>query len=378
MASTPQSVASHYYIGLISGTSMDAVDAVPVSINDQGHPQLLHSHSEAYPQAIRDIVLPALHQPETIEYGQIIQIELALADLFAEAVAKLLHKSQLQPSQIQAIGNHGQTLCHRPDAPTPYTVQLCDNARLAVLSGIDVVGDFRRADMAAGGQGAPLAPLIHHALFNHSQQCVGVLNIGGIANLTVLPGQTSEPIIGFDTGPGNGLMDSWFQQHHQGRYDADGHWASQGQVHQELLQHLLQEPYLQRPAPKSTGREYFNLDWLHRQSPWVQQAAAEDVQATLLEYTAVTTLSAAQTQACEALYICGGGVHNQRLIQRMSELQPAFNIQSTARLGLDPDWVEAVLFAWLAWCYQQGRAAPLPSITGGAQARVLGALWHSQ
>lgn len=371
--------ADAYFIGLISGTSMDAVDAVLVRIDNAGQPTLLHSHSEAYPQAIRDTILPALQQPEGIEYGRIIQIELALADLFAQAVAALLRQSAVRPDQITAIGNHGQTLCHRPDAATPYTVQLCDNARLAVLTGIDVIGDFRRADMADGGQGAPLAPLIHHALFSQAKQRIGVMNIGGIANLTVLPSTrgTEPAIIGFDTGPGNGLMDSWYQRHQGGRFDADGQWANQGQVRTELLQQLLHDDYFSRPAPKSTGREYFNLHWLATQSALSETLAAVDVQATLLELTAQTTIKAAQQYRCEALFVCGGGAHNPCLLQRMRQLAPELEVQSTAVLGLAPDWVEAVLFAWLAWCYRHQQAVPLPSITGGQHSRIIGAHWHA-
>lgn len=365
-----------YYIGLISGTSMDAIDAALICMED-GQMRLIATHSGQYPQHIREQILPQLHAPETLPYGQIIQMELALADQFAATVAELLTLAQLKASQIRAIGSHGQTLCHRPTAATPYTVQLVDNARLAVLTGITVVGDFRRADVADGGQGAPLASLLHHALFSQEHQRVGIVNIGGIANLTLLPatrGAATEEVLGFDTGPGNGLMDQWCL-HHQGRpYDVSGQWASQGQVLSEPLRRLLAEPYFALPPPKSTGREAFNLHWLKQQLVDLEQLAAVDVQATLLELSAVSIAQACENQSCDAVYLCGGGVHNRALYQRLETLLSC-PLSSTAALGLDPDWVEASLFAWLAWRHLEAIPSPSPSITGATRARVLGACW---
>ncbi|GAB4198132.1 MAG: anhydro-N-acetylmuramic acid kinase [Wenzhouxiangellaceae bacterium] len=361
-----------YFIGLISGTSMDAVDAALINIRD-GHPHLLQALSHTYPESIRETLLQQLHQPEQIPFGEIIAIELQLADCFAAAVDQLLHESSADRQLIKAIGSHGQTLCHRPQAQPPYTIQLGDNARLAVTTGIDVIGDFRRADLADHGHAAPLAPLLHQQLLGSDDKRIGVLNIGGIANLTVLG--ESRLLSGFDTGPGNALMDQWCRRHHQEAYDADGRWAASGVVNTALLQGLRQEPYFAAAPPKSTGREAFNLHWLSQQAPALESLPAADVQATLLELTVTTIADAVTQKSCDQVYVCGGGVHNRRLMQRLSSALNGIAVASTASVGIDPDWVEATLFGWLAWRHLNAIPSDLRPITGSRQQRVLGARW---
>lgn len=360
---------------------MDAVDAALIHMDGE-RPQLLHAINFPYPQQIRNSILPLLHEPEQIPFGQIVHMELQFADLFSEAVTELLKGASIGREQITAIGCHGQTLCHRPENDPPYTIQLGDNGRLSALTGMTVIGDFRSADVADGGQGAPLASLLHQALFSSPHHRHGIVNIGGIANLTVLPATSASDnslaIQGFDTGPGNGLMDQWYQQHQNGAYDENGSWAAGGQIIPDLLRRWLEtEEYFRLPAPKSTGREVFNLNWLKAHSPDLSQWDSRDVQATLLALSAQTIADACHQQMCEKVFICGGGAHNQALMTKLQDLLPQCSVSSTDTIGLAPDWVEAVLFAWLAWRYEQNIASALPSITGSQHARVIGARWRA-
>jgi anhydro-N-acetylmuramic acid kinase len=269
---------------------------------------------------------------------------------------------------------HGQTIHHAPEAPQPYSLQIGNPARIALRTGIEVIADFRRADIEAGGQGAPLVPAFHKSVFAERDEDRGVLNIGGIANVTILPCDPARAVTGFDTGPGNTLMDQWAQHHLGTDMDLDGNRARQGEVDKPLLQALLSDPWFRRFPPKSTGREHFNLSWLEA-SLLERGTSPADVQATLCELTARSIADAVGQHAAgtRRLLVCGGGVHNSRLLERLSAFLPALAVESTAAPGIDPDWVEAAAFAWLARRHLQGKAGNIPEVTGAARAVVLGA-----
>lgn len=363
-------------IGLMSGTSLDGVDAALVEF-DQAHMTLRGSYYLPYPDSLRKALL-ALHTPTDNELAHAASVAQQLARLYADAVAHLLRQTHTTARQVATIGCHGQTIRHAPQHG--YSLQLNQPALLAELSGISVVADFRARDIAAGGQGAPLVPAFHAARFMHPKIRRAILNIGGIANLTVLDPQA--PVSGFDTGPGNMLLDAWIQHHTGQSYDAGGQWAAQGQIHGTLYEKLMAHPFLHHAPPKSCGREQFNLTWLAEQLASVnanlaQPVATVDVQATLLALTADSIVQAIQRWSPEIteLYVCGGGAHNQQLLKRLTECLPQLQVQTTAALGLDEDWVEAVAFAWLAWRTWQGLPGNLPAVTGARGARVLGAIY---
>ena len=373
---TPRADTPNLIIGLMSGTSLDGVDAALVEF-DAARMVLRGSHYLPYPDHLRQALL-ALHNPANDELAHAARIAQELARLYADAVAQLLQRTQTPAAEVTAIGCHGQTIRHAPQQG--YSLQLNQPALLAELSGISVVADFRARDIAAGGQGAPLVPAFHAARFMHPQTSRAILNIGGIANLTVLA--PHAPIRGFDTGPGNMLLDAWIQHCQEQRYDAGGHWAAQGQVHRRLHERLMAHPYLQQRPPKSCGREQFNLAWLEAEltalnADLAEPLAAVDVQATLLALTADSIALAMQHDCAEIteLYVCGGGAHNQQLLKRLAERMPRVQVQTTATLGLDVDWVEAVAFAWLAWRTWQGLPGNLPAVTGAQGARILGAIY---
>jgi len=364
---------STYFIGLMSGTSLDSIDAVLVDLA-QGF-KLLASHSTPISGALRDRIL-TLTQPGENEIELMGRLDTELARTFAAAVLELLQKCNLSADQIQAIGSHGQTLRHRPEVG--FTLQIGDPSLITELTGITTVADFRRRDIAAGGQGAPLVPAFHHALFSQAGVDRIIINIGGMANLTLLPGDTDRPVTGFDTGPGNVLMDSWISQHLNQPYDADGNWARQGKVLPDLLQHLLCEPFFQQPAPKSTGRELFNMAWLSRHlAPSIETMDPCNIQTTLTELTAITIADAVSNQPlCKPdLYLCGGGSHNTLLKERLQALLPNHSIDTTESLGLDPDWVEAAAFAWLASRALEKKSGNLPAVTGASGERILGGIY---
>lgn len=359
---------SDLYLGLMSGTSLDGIDAALV---DFGGPQMRLVAAQCTPfSAELRAELLALQAPGVQEMHRAALAGNALADAYAESVASLLATAKLPAQAVAAIGMHGQTVRHQP--ALGYTVQLGNASRLAELSGISVVSDFRSRDIAAGGQGAPLVPAFHHAVFGDALQHRLLINIGGIANVTDLP--VAGVIRGWDTGPGNVLMDGWIARHRGQAYDAAGSWAASGHIVGELLQRLLAEPYFALPPPKSTGRDLFDMAWLDAQLAGAQHAAA-DVQATLLEFTAQSIARSCRqdNQICHAAYVCGGGAHNAVLIQRLSELLQA-EVTSTEALGLDPDWVEACAFAWLARQCRLGLPGNLPAVTGARGLRVLGAI----
>ncbi len=359
------------YVGLMSGTSLDGVDAVLAEFDGASPPRLLKSHYLPYSDALRAQLL-ALHAPQPDEIHLAACAANELARLYASAVETLMAGEARGP--VRAIGCHGQTLRHRPEHG--YTLQIGNAALLAELTGISVVADFRSRDIAAGGQGAPLVPAFHAHVLRHAARHRVIANIGGIANITDLP--PNGPVRGWDTGPGNMLMDAWVQRHQGARYDLDGAWAAGGTVHPTLLDRFLQHPYLALSPPKSAGREQFNLDWLDdilcRSST---PPASVDVQATLLEFTA-RSLAEAVLRECagaQELYVCGGGAHNAALLDRLRAHLPGLLVAATAALDIDPDWMEALAFAWLARQTLHGESGNLPSVTGARGARILGAIY---
>ena len=356
-------------VGLMSGTSLDGVDAALVDFS-LAKPTVLATAYLPYTAELRDALL-TLHQPASDELHQAAMLSQQLARIYAAAVESVLAKAGIAASGVRSIGCHGQTIRHQP--LLGYTLQLNNPALLAELCGICVVADFRSRDIAAGGQGAPLVPAFHAALFGDSHRHRAILNVGGIANLTNLnPGQATQ---GFDCGPGNILLDAWTQRHLGQAYDARGQWAASGHELPELLTNLLAHPFFAQEPPKSCGREQFNLDWLsgflnHRDTP-------ADVQATLLALTAVSTQQAVQRWcgAVNELYVCGGGAHNTALMNRLSTLMPHIKVLTTDALGLPADWVEAAAFAWLAWRTLHNLPGNLPEVTGAQGPRLLGAIY---
>lgn len=366
---------SALFIGLMSGTSLDGVDAALVRFDEAAAPAVLAHHHLPMPPALGQRLL-ALNQPDGDELHHAALAANALARLYAQAVAALLASRGVDSRQVRAVGAHGQTVRHRPGEfdGTGYTVQLLNGALLAELCAIDVVCDFRSRDLAAGGQGAPLVPAFHAAWFGRPGTAQAVLNLGGIANLSVL--QADGRVGGFDCGPGNMLLDLWCQRHRGEAYDADGAWARSGQVDPGLLQRWLDEPFLQRPPPKSTGRELFNAAWLEASLGGDPPRAPVDVQATLAELTARAAADALRRHAGtpSRLLVCGGGALNRHLMQRLAALLPEVTVASTADAGLPPMQVEAAAFAWLARAFVLREPGNRPDVTGARGPRVLGAL----
>lgn len=364
-----------YYIGLMSGTSVDAVDAALVRI-DADRIELVATHRRPLPDTVRAAV-HALCTPGADELEQAGRLDIALGECLAEAVAALLEAAQIEREAVRAVGSHGQTVRHRPQGAHPFSLQIGDPAVIAERTGITTVADFRPRDLAAGGQGAPLACAFHEAAFRTEGRTRAIVNIGGIANLTRLPGAPGEPVTGFDTGPGNTLLDAWARSHLGKDFDHEGRWARTGSVSVRLLAALLADPYFDRPPPKSTGREYFNLRWLDRTLSRHGGLAPQDVQATLCRLTAESIGRAVERHAApiDEVYLCGGGVHNSVLVDALRAALAPRPVETTAALGVAPDWVEAAAFAWLAHCTLEGRPGNVPSVTGARRPVVLGAIW---
>lgn len=360
---------SELYIGLMSGTSLDGVDAALVDFS-KGRGELVATHFLPYPDALRTAAL-TLNTPGENEIHRASLLASDVSRLYAEAVLALLEDARCEASTIAAIGSHGQTIRHRPDCG--YSTQISHPALIAECTGIRVVADFRMRDIAAGGQGAPLVPAFHSGCFRDASKNRVILNLGGIANVTYLP--TSGVTIGFDTGPGNLLMDMWCLRHRGAAFDAAGAWAESGTVIASLLADMRDDAYFDRQPPKSTGRDDFNERWLARFAP--DRFAAADVQATLLELSAVTIGDAVRRfcPGTHELYACGGGASNTRLLQRLQACLDKVKVATTAQLGLHPDWVEAVAFAWLARQTVLGLSGNLPEVTGASGARILGAIY---
>lgn len=357
------------YLGVMSGTSLDGLDVALIE-QEQGT-RLLAAAYTPMPEGLGRQLL-ALCSSGPDEIARSAQAEQEWATLAAQAITELLQREGLTPAQIRAIGSHGQTVRHEPQRG--FTVQIGNPALLAELSGISVVADFRRRDVAAGGQGAPLVPAFHAALFG-SERPRAILNVGGFSNLTLLAPE--QAVRGFDCGPGNVLLDTWIHRQRGEAFDRDGAWAASGMPDAALLQHLLADDYFSLRGPKSTGRERFNLAWLLERLQQHPSVAANDVQATLLELTArsiVDSLEASLPEAQELL-VCGGGAHNRRLMQRLAELLPACAVADTDSRGLPADWIEAMAFAWLAHCCLEGLPGNCPDVTGARGPRILGAIY---
>jgi anhydro-N-acetylmuramic acid kinase len=367
------------YIGMMSGTSLDGIDAVLAELGPDGQTQLLGVVSAPFAPPLREALF-ALQTPGDNEIHREHLAANALAIAYADLVKQLLADSKRQPSEISAIGAHGQTIRHQagPNIALAYTHQTLNPALLAELTGIDVIADFRSRDLAAGGHGAPLVPAFHAQQFA-SDKNTAVLNLGGIANLTLLP--QNGNVTGFDCGPGNILMDAWIAKHHGHAFDQDGAWAAQGTVNNSLLDRMLADPFFAKVPPKSTGRDDFHLQWLEKQLG-SSVFKAEDVQATLLRLTVTTALQAIHAYApqTEVLIVCGGGIRNTALLNGLRDhaqtvFSHALEIRSSEANGVDPQLVEALAFAWLAWAHKTKRPANLPAVTGASGPRILGACY---
>ncbi|WP_062058795.1 anhydro-N-acetylmuramic acid kinase [Cellvibrio sp. OA-2007] len=368
---------SQLYIGLMSGTSADAIDAVLVDL--QSTPRLIARHTIPLPVKIRQQV-HALSLPGQNEIDRMGALDADLGRLFAQASLELLSNAGVNAAEVAAIGSHGQTIRHRPpdSAEGRFTLQIGDPNLIAELTGITTVADFRRRDMAAGGQGAPLVPAFHRAIFHTRDKDRVIINIGGMANITWLPAQGKT--LGFDTGPGNVLMDTWIGEHLGKPYDKNGDWAATGQPYVPLLTALLADPYFTLQAPKSTGRESFNRVWLERNLHKCTPAPSPaDIQATLLELTAVTIANSIDllSQAPKEIFVCGGGAYNAALMKRLKTLLAKDVIASTSALDLDPQWIEAMAFAWLAQQTIHHRPGNICDVTGAKREVILGGIYHA-
>ncbi|MEO8156931.1 MAG: anhydro-N-acetylmuramic acid kinase [Betaproteobacteria bacterium] len=357
-----------HYVGLMSGTSLDGVDAVLLKFSGGTH-RIVGEYFAPFENSLRTRLL-SLHLPQPDEIHEAAVLGNDLARIYARAVCQLLDKTRTTPARIHAIGCHGQTIRHRPDAG--YTIQLGNGALLAELTRNIVVCDFRSRDIAAGGEGAPLVPAFHAAMFAHAAVHRVIVNIGGIANLTDL---NQDEVKGFDTGPGNMLMDAWTLRHLGKPFDHDGAWAQGGTCIEALLHTMLQHEFFSRQPPKSTGRELFNLAWLEERLSGRENP--QDVQATLLKLTAGSIVHAIRShcRGAEEVYVCGGGAANTALMKQLAADMHDVRIATTAILGIAPDWVEACAFAWLARQALLLQPGNLPSVTGATGSRVLGAIY---
>lgn len=361
------------YIGLMSGTSVNGIDAVLVELG-KASMTLLATHSHPYPGELQDELRQAMRHEETVGAERLGELHVRVGAAFRDAALALIGGAHVDAGSVRAIGSHGQTLRHRPAGRYPFTLQIGDAATIAVGTGVDTVADFRSTDVALGGEGAPLVPPFHAWLFGDQEESRVVLNLGGIANITVLP--TGGAVTGFDTGPANTLLDAWAQLQLDSPFDERGAFAAGGRVDETLVANALADPWFSRPPPKSTGFEDFNLDWL--QSLAGSQSAPQDVQASLAEITARSVAGAISRWApgTRRVYACGGGVANEDLMQRLRRVLPEATLHTTADAGLDPAWVEATAFAWLAMRHVRGDTGNLPSVTGARHAAILGALYR--
>ena len=367
---------SRYFIGLMSGTSADGIDTALIEMGEDGNLSLLEVYESRYPEHLKHTIFK-LQRDADCHLNDLAATDIEVAECFAGAVNQLIKKAGIDVEAISAIGSHGQTLLHQPNAKKPFSLQIGNPNVIAELTGITVVADFRGRDIAAGGQGAPLTPLFHRAMIeqaasNQDITNLGVINIGGIANISLF---TEAKTFGFDIGPGNTLMDEWSREHIGKPYDANGDWARTGDFDSALLQRLLADPYFQLAAPKSTGQDHFNRDWLH--SALQTGETPETVQRTLLELTALTIANAISDANITETYLCGGGVHNLLLRERLATASPQCNIMDTNALGLSPDWIEAAAFAWFAAKAIDGIALDTKSVTGACSSSVLGAIYPS-
>ena len=366
---------SDLYIGLMSGTSMDGIDAALVDLTTK--PKIISTLHRVYPDKLLKR-LNVLCKGMPNELKEFSQLDSELGKMFAQTANDLIKQAKLTPGQISAIGSHGQTIRHYPKGEHRNSLQIADPNVIAESCNVTTVADFRRRDIAAGGEGAPLVPAFHHAVFHSLNKNRVILNIGGIANITILPADNENPTLGFDTGPGNTLMDNWHAKHKGASYDKNGDWAKQGAIDNTLLKRALSDPYFSSPPPKSTGREHFNLAWLEGLISALQaNPLAVDIQTTLCEITAISIAQSIQHHAAstDEILICGGGIHNRHLMQRLKTHLEKCTIQSTETYGIHPDWLEAVAFAWLAKQTLDRKPGNLPSVTGASRATILGGIY---
>ncbi|WP_246028751.1 anhydro-N-acetylmuramic acid kinase [Litorilituus sediminis] len=381
-------LAGKYYIGLMSGTSADGVDLALVSFT-QGKAKLVASYYQAYSPALNKKIT-ALYCPNHNEIELAFSLDIELAYFFSQCVLAFIGQQKLSVDDIIAIGNHGQTIRHRPSQAYPFTVQIGCSQTLACLTNIRVIGQFRQKDIALGGQGAPLVPAFHQQVFKKNRRDVVVVNLGGIANISYLPIAESAHVIGFDTGPANALLDDWYQKNHPNsskKYDSKGKWASSGTCNQALLTQFLQDEFFNKPAPKSTGREYFNIHWLLAhltafEQSYQQTLAAKDIQASLAALTAKSLAQAISSVSQNAeVYLCGGGAHNDNLAALIADdlqqtrASASFDVRLSSDVGVDIDAIEAMTFAWLAYAYDHQLVSNLPSVTGAQRGCTLGCLY---
>ncbi len=362
------------YIGLLSGTSVDAVDAVVVNLAPPT-PALIATHSQPIAGRLRAAILK-LCGGSAIGLQELGETHIELGEVFAQASMNLLEITGIAAEEILAIGSHGQTVWHEPNGDKPFTLQIGDANTIAERTGITTVSDFRGRDIAAGGQGAPLAPLLHHNRFASAHASRAIINIGGISNITFLSPKTSA--IAFDSGPGNVLMDWWTAKHKGRNFDKNGSWAREGKVHEELLASLQQDAYFTRRAPKSTGRELFNGAWLEAALKSLNKSVTPvDVQATLAQLTISSLVNALEGHGdVEEVYVCGGGAHNQTLMEGLTKALAPKKVTTTEALGIHPDWVEAIAFAWIAKQTIKGTAVDTSAYTGARAPAVLGAIYQ--
>ncbi len=372
----PNLQPARLFLGLISGTSADGIDAALVRFADDAahaRPELVFGRTYAWDPMLRARLVALGQQSAQLTLDEVGELDVRIGRAFANAANAAIADSGIDRGELAAIGSHGQTLRHRAHGDVPYTLQLGDPSSIAERCGVAVVADFRRRDVAAGGHGAPLVPAFHAATLHDAGEDRAVLNLGGIANFTLLPAHGA--VRGFDTGPANGLMDAWCLRHTGQGFDAGGAFAASGQVDDGLLARLLDEPWFALPPPKSTGRDQFHLDWVA--SKLAGDESAADVQATLLALTVRTVADALRASQPETrrLIACGGGVHNPALMVALANAMPGIHVESSAAHGLDPDSVEAMAFAWLARETLANRPGNLPAVTGAAGPRVLGGIY---
>jgi anhydro-N-acetylmuramic acid kinase len=363
---------SELFLGMMAGTSIDGVDAVLAEIGDTDF-RILSAATTPFPAALHDRIQALVETPQT-SLRSLGALDVAVGRFFAECALSLISAAGRRPEHVAAIGSHGQTVYHEPTGAEPFTLQIGDPNVIAAATGITTAADFRRIDVALGGQGAPLVPAFHSWRFRDRRNARVVVNIGGIANITVLAPERAT--LGFDTGPGNTLLDLWIRRCKNEPFDRDGCWAATGRVNEPLLDACLAEPFFAAPAPKSTGRELFHRAWLERRLAGVRAPADADVQATLAELTAATIANAIRTELpeCGEVLVCGGGAHNGDLMQRLRRLTGA-TVDTTEAYGVSPDWVEGAAFAWLARARLRNLAGNVPSVTGARRPAVLGGVY---
>lgn len=366
---------TNLYIGIMTGTSIDAVDTVLVNFEKKTF-QLIATHSQPIPNQLRQKIIQLCY-PGQDSIHLMGEVDQQLGHIYANNVEQLLKNSAEKKENIKAIGCHGQTIRHAPNHRHPYTIQIGNPNIITGETSITTITDFRRKDLALGGQAAPLTPLFHAYLTQDIQHDAAVVNIGGISNITIFT--RHQKVIGFDSGPGNTLLDSWCEQHRNKRFDFNGQWAQSGKPDQTLLDHMLNDPYFKQSHPKSTGREYFNLTWLQQKIKETQtKALPQDIQSTLIELTANSILQPLQTHThIKALWVCGGGAFNTFLMQRLRTLAPSLHIATTQELGIAPQWVEASCFAWLAKRTLEKLPGNLPNVTGANKSAILGAIYQA-